>query len=120
MLRVKHPAEHPKVSGVQWYHARVNRAEFIRNVAELTGQSACAIDEALTAMIDVIASAMHRGESVNLRTFGKFEPRHRAPVVRVHPTTGEQINVPAKTAVAFVPSDVLKERANGHDGERED
>lgn len=94
----------------------MNRAEFIGAVADKTGFSHLVVDEVLTGMVDVIAETLRRQVTLNLRTFGKFEPRHRDAVTRVHPTTGDEIHVPPKTAIGFVPSPILKERVNGHDG----
>jgi nucleoid DNA-binding protein len=45
--------------------------------------------------------ALHTGESVELRGFGRFHPRHRQPRAGRNPRTGDTVQIPAKTIPAF-------------------
>ncbi len=95
----------------------MNRGELIRQVAENTGVPAAKIDLALTELLDEISYTLRNGEEVNIRRFGKFEPRKKNAVVRRNPKTGEKINVPAKISVGFVPSLNLKAEVNRRKGQ---
>lgn len=94
----------------------MNRGQLIRQVAENTGVPAAKIDLALTELLDEIAYTLRNGEEVNIRRFGKFEPRKRNAVTRRNPKTGEPIDVPAKISVGFVPSMNLKAELNRRKG----
>lgn len=70
------------------------------------------IDAVVVDTLEVVGLTLAAGEEVNLRGFGRFDPRDRKPVTRLNPATGEPIQVPAKRSVGFVPSPVLKNRLN--------
>lgn len=70
------------------------------------------VDAVVSDTIDTIALMLAAGEQVNIRRFGRFDPRDRKPVTRLNPATGEPIHVPAKRSVGFVPSQTLKDRLN--------
>lgn len=57
----------------------------------------------------MIQTVLASGEPVVIKNFGKFEIRDRAPTVRQHPRTGQDIKVPSKKAVLFHPAPALKE-----------
>lgn len=91
----------------------VNRSDLVGRVAESTDLPPVVVDQALAGLMDAIAVALASGEAINIRTFGKFEPRQRRPVVRLNPLTREPIAVPAQISVGFVPSKNLKAKLNG-------
>jgi nucleoid DNA-binding protein len=66
----------------------------------------------LDRILNVIAASLVVGESVSIRNFGKFEPRTHSAVTRKNPRTGEEIHVPVKQSVAFIPAPALKDRLN--------
>lgn len=70
------------------------------------------VDTVVDDVLEVIGMSLSAGEQVNLRGFGRFDPRDRKPVVRLNPATQEPIQVPAKRSVGFVPSQILKDRLN--------
>lgn len=90
----------------------MNRTDIVRAVANKAGVPVYVVDKVTTELLEVIGLCLAAGEEVNLRQFGKFEPRDRRAVTRKNPKTGEDIHVPAKTGVGFVPSPVLKARLN--------
>lgn len=69
-------------------------------------------DAVVTKIIEVICLALTCGESVNIRNFGKFEPRTREPVTRKNPRTGTLVDVPRRHSVGFVPAPALRDRMN--------
>lgn len=94
----------------------MNQTQLVQFVAEREELPITTVNQIMQALLDATATALSAGDSVNIRRFGKFEPRTRKPVTRQNPATGEDIHVPAKQTVAFIPSPVLKDRLNG-DGE---
>lgn len=90
----------------------VNRSDVVRAVSNKTAVPITQVETILGTFLDVVGLSLACGEEVNLRTFGKFEPRVRKAVTRRNPKTGEPTAVPEKMAVGFVPSVTLKERLN--------
>jgi len=54
-------------------------------------------------VLDSIVTALLKQGRIELRNFGVFEVKHRAPRVARNPRTNQQVNVPAKTVVVFHP-----------------
>jgi nucleoid DNA-binding protein len=76
--------------------------------AELVDQVAAAVhlpkhqtDAVITRFLQTIMEALHAGESVELRGFGRFRLRHRQPRAGRNPRTGDTVQIPAKTIPAF-------------------
>lgn len=92
--------------------AFLNRSDIIRAIANAEELPTAVVDRVFSAALDIIGLSLSCGEDVNLRGFGKFEPRLRRPVTRKNPRTGIEHHVPEKTGVGFVPSPNLKARLN--------
>jgi nucleoid DNA-binding protein len=93
----------------------VNHSQLAQYVSERTEVPTSTVTLVTNALLEAVGTALAAGDSVNLRRFGKFEPRTRKAMVRKNPATGEEIPVPEHTTVAFVPSPVLRGRVNdGH------
>lgn len=86
----------------------MNRGDILKTVADRTDLPVAQVDTVLTGLLDAITEGLNTGEVVNIRRFGKWEPRHRKAVVRKNPRTGDAIPVPAKISVGFIPSGNLK------------
>jgi nucleoid DNA-binding protein len=76
--------------------------------AELVDQVAAAVqlpkhqtDAVITRFLQTIMEALHAGESVELRGFGRFRLRHRQPRAGRNPRTGVMVQIPAKTVPTF-------------------
>lgn len=90
----------------------VNRSDIVKMASNQTGIAPEAVDRVLSAALDAVSLSLAAGEPVNIRRFGKFEPRQRNAVTRTNPKTGQIMDIPEKTSVGFVPSVNLKERVN--------
>lgn len=90
----------------------MNRTDVVKAVANRERVSAAEVERILTSFLEVVGLSLACGEEVNLRGFGKFEPRHRNAVNRRNPRTGIEHAVPEKLSVGFVPSPNLKNRLN--------
>lgn len=91
----------------------MNRSEVIAATAENLGQSVETVEKVVTEFFDRCTAALADGEPVAVRRFGKFEPRLRRAMEKPNPKTGETMRIPERLSVAFLPSDLLKERLNG-------
>ena len=88
----------------------MNKQDLVKLVSEKTGITKEAAGQAQKTVIEAIASALEKGDSVSLIGFGSFKVVNRAAREGRNPSTGEKIQIPASKAVKFTPSKVLKER----------
>ena len=88
----------------------MNKQDLVKLVSEKTGITKEAAGQAQKTVIEAIASALEKGDSVSLIGFGSFKVVERAARGGRNPSTGEKIQIPASKAVKFTPSKVLKER----------
>jgi DNA-binding protein HU-beta len=77
----------------------MNKAELVSAIAERTGQPSGVVSEMLSALENVVTSAVAGGEKVQLPGFLTFERSERAARTGRNPATGAEIQIPA----ALVP-----------------
>lgn len=90
----------------------MNKTEFITSVAqeaEITKKDA---EKAVKAVLNVISSALIKGDKVQLIGFGTFEVRQRKARIGHNPSTQKEIKIPASKTPAFRVSKQLKEKVN--------
>jgi DNA-binding protein HU-beta len=85
------------------------KKDLVEVVADQTGLTKRAASEAVEAMLDAVADALSKGDSVLLTGFGKFEVRSRAARTGINPKTMEKIQLPATKVPAFKAGKSLKE-----------
>jgi nucleoid DNA-binding protein len=90
----------------------MNRSDLLRAVANDTKLPMAQVEVVVDSFLRMIELSLAAGEDVGIRRFGKFERRVRRPVVRRNPRTGEEISVPERHSVAFIPSDSVRDRLN--------
>ncbi len=66
----------------------------------------------VNAIFETIAAALARGERIELRGFGSFTVKERAPRVGRNPRTGETVHVAAKLHPYFRSGKELRRRIN--------
>ena len=70
-----------------------------------------------TAMLDTVADTMidavANGDRIEIRGFGTFQPRMRAPKIGYNPSTGRPQAIAANTTILFKPSRELTKKMNG-------
>ena len=89
----------------------MNKAEFTSAVADGAELTKADAGRAVDAMIDVIKTALKKGETITLVGFGTFSVRKRAARQGRNPKTGEAIQIAAKRAPKFSPAKALKDAA---------
>ena len=90
----------------------MNKAELIDSIATSTELPKAAAGRALEAMIEAIAGALQKGDSVALVGFGTFTVKERAARTGRNPQTGEPISIAAAKVPSFKPGKALKEAVN--------
>jgi integration host factor subunit beta len=73
-------------------------------------------DGTVPQVFDTIVDVLLKCGRVEIDGFGAFELVRRKPRRARNPRTGDRIDVPAKTAVRFVPARTLKNRAGSITG----
>ena len=66
---------------------------------------------AAAQVFEAVADVLLKHGRVEIDGFGAFELVRRKPRRARNPRTGDRVDVPAKTAVRFVPARALKNRA---------
>ncbi len=84
-------------------------AEQVAEDADLTKKHAEVIVE---IVLGSIAEALRRGEKVEVRGFGSFRLRRRAPRRGRNPRTGDRVDVASKHVAYFKPGKELKALIN--------
>ena len=90
----------------------MNKAELVDAIAGKTGDSKAAAGASLDATLEIIGSALARGEKVQLTGFGTFERRHRAARMGRNPRTGAAVPIAASNVPAFKAGKALKDMVN--------
>lgn len=86
----------------------MTKAELIDEVAAATRLSKKDAEQVVTLFFESIVEALRAGDRVELRGFGTFTTRQRAPRVGRNPKTGEAVHVPAKVVPHFKPGKELR------------
>lgn len=90
----------------------MNKSELVNAMAEKTGATKKATEEALNAVLDSIKDALVKGEKVQLVGFGSFETKLRAARKGKNPQTGAEMKIPACKAPSFKAGKALKDIVN--------
>ena len=90
----------------------MNKGELITAMAAKTEMTKKDSENALNAVLDVIAESMAKGEKVQLIGFGTFEAKARPARVARNPRTGDSVKIAACKAPAFKAGKALKDAVN--------
>ncbi|AQS41439.1 MAG: DNA-binding protein [Candidatus Tokpelaia hoelldobleri] len=90
----------------------MNKNELVSSVAEKTGLSKSQAVAAVDAFIESVTGSLKQGGDVRLPGFGAFEVSHRAASKGRNPSTGAEIDIPARNVPKFSAGKSLKEAVN--------
>lgn len=90
----------------------MNKPEFIKLVAEKTGETIKYTEPIVNAVFECIGDVLHDGGEVGIVGFGTFSAHKRAGRVGVNPKTKEKIQIPPTTTPHFKAGKNLKELVN--------
>ncbi|HEV7338754.1 MULTISPECIES: integration host factor subunit alpha [Bosea] len=98
----------------------VTRADLCEAVYQKIGLSRTESSKLVEAVLDEICDAVARGENVKLSSFGSFVVRDKGERIGRNPKTGVEVPIEPRRVMVFKPSNVMKARINGQNGEGED
>lgn len=90
----------------------MKKRELIDAVAETTGMKKIAVEQVLETAFSRLADGLAENGEASLWALGKLKTAQRKPRQGRNQTTGETIEIPAKTIVKIVVSKELAARLN--------
>ncbi len=91
----------------------MNKSQLIMRLAKQNPHLAHReVERLVNAIFEKIAAALARGDRIELRGFGSFTVKERAPRVGRNPRTGETVQVAAKLRPYFRSGKELRRRIN--------
>ena len=88
----------------------MTKKEIVKAIADKIGLTQVETKEVVQSTFDSIFEAIATQGRIELRNFGVFEVKQRAPRKARNPRTGEEVQVPAKKVVIFKPGRLMEER----------
>ncbi len=91
---------------------KMTKAELVNRVSKRTDLNKRDAEVMVQTVLDSIIESLQGGDKVELRGFGSFRLRDRAPRIGRNPKTGEKVSVPSKRVPYFKPGKDLKALIN--------
>lgn len=88
----------------------MTKKEIVRTISEEIGLTQLQTKEIVQKTFNAIVDALVKEERIELRNFGVFEVKRRAPRKARNPRTGDKVFVPEKFVVTFKPGKEMEER----------
>lgn len=90
----------------------MTRSELIERLAAQHQLPLRDVELSVKTLIEQMSATLARGGRIEVRGFGSFSVRYRAPRVGRNPRTGETVGLSGKFAPHFKPGKALRERVN--------
>ena len=90
----------------------ITKKELIDRIAHGTQAKQSVVKAIIQNFLDEIIEELARGNRLEFRDFGVFEPREHASRTAQNPKTLERVFVPAKHVVKFKAGRLMKQRLN--------
>ena len=87
----------------------ITKRELVQRIAEKTGVQQVSAKEVIQKFLDEIITELAKGNRLEFRDFGVFEPKSKAQRVARNPRTGAKVQVPEKTTVKFKVGRLMKQ-----------
>lgn len=81
----------------------MNKEELVKATSQEAGLTQAVARKCIDAVFKVIANTLKKGEEVRLVGFGTFKVKERKEKKGRNPRTKEEIVIPAKKVVKFIP-----------------
>ena len=88
----------------------MTKKEIVRTISEEIGLTQLKTKEIVQKTFDAIVRALVEERRIELRNFGVFEVKRRAPRKARNPRTGDDVFVPEKYVVTFKPGKEMESR----------
>lgn len=93
-------------------NTNITKKDLVDMIMDQTGHKRPFVREIIQEFLDAIVSELTSGKRIELRDFGVFEVKYRAPRKAQNPKTLEPVNVPAKNSVKFKPGRLMKDQVD--------
>lgn len=93
--------------------ATVRKQDLIDQVSQETGCTGIVVKKIVQSLLDQMIFELGRGNRLELREFGVFEPKIRAPRIAKNPRTLVRVEVPAKNVVKFKAGRLMQKSVDG-------
>ncbi len=87
----------------------MTKKEIVRKISEDIGLTQLKTKDIVQRTLDAIIATLVSEGRIELRNFGVFEVKKRAPRMARNPRTGDKVYVPAKNVVTFKPGKEMEE-----------
>src|SRR5262249_6056167 len=89
--------------------ANVTKKEIVKKISEDIGLTQLKTKDIVQRTLDAIIHTLVAEGRIELRNFGVFEVKRRAPRKARNPRTGDKVYVPSKNVVTFKPGKEMEE-----------
>ena len=86
----------------------VTKRELVQRIDEKTDVQQISAKDVIQSFLDEIIHELAKGNRLEFRDFGVFEPKSKAHRVARNPRTGDKVEVPQKTTVKFKVGRLMK------------
>ncbi|MBI3324159.1 MAG: integration host factor subunit beta [Candidatus Omnitrophica bacterium] len=86
----------------------LTKKELVLAIAKETGITQVDVKQVVHRTLAHIVEGLKAGQTVELRNFGVFKIRQRAPRRGRNPKTGQEVPVPSKRVVVFKPGLLMR------------
>ncbi len=87
----------------------MTKADIVNQIAEATGLTKTDTATVVEGLLSSVASAMQKGEHIEIRGFGTFKVVTRASRTGRNPKTGDVVKIPERPVPVFKPSKELRQ-----------
>jgi integration host factor subunit beta len=87
----------------------VTKKEIVKKISDEMGLTQLKTKDIVQRTLDEIIQTLVEEGRIELRNFGVFEVKQRAPRKARNPRTGDKVSVPAKNVVTFKPGKEMEE-----------
>ena len=87
----------------------LTKKDLVLSVAKETGITQVQVKRVVQRLLDRLIENLKEGKTIELRNFGVFKVRQRAPRRGRNPKTGQEVPVPSKRVVVFKPGLLMRQ-----------
>lgn len=88
----------------------MTKKDIVLKIAEDTDIKQIDVKKVVQMTLDIIVSALSRGDTVELRNFGVFKVKSRRSRIGRNPKTGQTVPIPERKVVSFKVGMVMKKK----------
>ena len=93
----------------------ITKKELVDRIAKSTQAKHELVKASIQNFLNEVISELAKGNRLEFRDFGVFEPRESASRTAQNPKTLERVHVPAKRTVKFKIGRLMMQKLNGRD-----